>query len=91
MIEEKIGLRKAIIEHLKTRKKYNELKNDYDGAIDLIVERTSERDACERDFRKCKAKFDKRVDLLLDENIELKRKLKELRSKMREMKNETNK
>lgn len=88
MDDNKISLRKAIIEHLKTKKKYNNLMINYEEALRLIEERTAERNAIECDYRKCKAKFDKRVDMLLEENVELKRKLKEERIKLKELKNE---
>lgn len=90
MNEEKISLRKAIIEHLKTKAKYNKLHINYLEALRLIEERTAERNAIERDYRKMEVKFDQRVNGLLDKNIELKEKIKELRLKLKEMKGENN-
>lgn len=77
-------------EHLITKGKYNELHINYLEALRLIEERTAERNAIERDYRKMEAKFDQRVDSLLDKNIELKAKIKLLKekNKKKEIQNE---
>lgn len=83
-----MSLGSAIIEHLKTKGKYNDLKINYLEALRLIEERTAERNAIERDYRKMEAKFDQRVNQLLDKNIQLKKKILEQREKIKEAKNE---
>lgn len=75
-----------LYEHLKTKKKYNTLEIKYLEALSLLEERTAERNAAERDYIKCKAKFDKRVSLLVDENVDLKKKIATQREKIKKLK-----
>lgn len=75
-----------LYEHLKTQKKYNTLEIKYLEALRLLEERTAERNAAERDYIKCKAKFDKRVKLLVDENVDLKKKIATQKEKIKELK-----
>lgn len=86
--KEKINIIKSLYEHLKTKKKYNTLKNAYDTGCKTLVERTNERDALKTANEKLKKSFKEQVDKLLDENIELQKQIKKLRRKIRNKKKE---
>lgn len=74
-------LMKNIYEHLKTRKKYNTLENDYQVIVKLYEERTNERDAQASINKTLKKKFDEEIDNLIKEKIALKEEIRKLKSK----------
>ena len=67
---------KKIYEHLTTNERYNTLKNAYDTLLKDFHDMTNERDAQKLINNKLKKHFDKELDKLLQENIELKKRKK---------------
>lgn len=83
-----MSIRKAVYEHLKTKKKYNTLKLNYDEMTRLKEERTRERDV-QIDINKImKKSFDEETKKLIEEIINLKKENKELKNKIRNKKKE---
>lgn len=76
-----MSIRKAIYEHLKTKKKYNTLEVHYEEAIRLYEERTRERDAQIEINKLQKKKFSEEIDKLFKKEIELKQEIKELKKR----------
>ena len=76
-----MSLRKAMYEHLKTKKKYNTLEIHYEESIRLYEERTRERDTQIEINKIQKKKFEEELDKLLKKNIELKEEIKELKKR----------
>ena len=79
-------LLKNIFEHLKTFKKYNTLKNAYETEVNTVVQRTNERDAIQQDNKTMKEVFNENVNKLVEENIELKSQIKELKKELKNLK-----
>lgn len=72
---------KNLYEHFKTRKKYNTLENNYNEMIRLKEERTRERDVMDDINKILKKKFDEQLNKLIEENINLKMEIKELKKR----------
>lgn len=80
---------KSIYEHLKTRKKYNDLKLNYtklQGEYDnKVIELYEEK----RTNKVLRDSFESNVNKLVEENIDLQKQIKELKRKMRDEKKST--
>ena len=83
-----MSIRKAIYEHLKTRKKYNTLEINYKEMIRLKEERTRERDIQININKIMTESFKNNVNKLVEENMKLQKELKELKRKIRNKKKE---
>lgn len=79
-------LLKNIFEHLKTFKKYRTLKNAYDTVLNDLHDMTNERDAIQQANKTMKEVFNQNVNKLVEENIELKSQIKELKKELKNLK-----
>lgn len=79
-------LLKNIFEHLKTFKKYRTLKNAYDTVLNDLHDMTNERDAIQQTNKVMKEVFNQNVNKLVEENIELKSQIKELKKEIKNSK-----
>ena len=77
------NLSKNIYEHLKTKKKYNNLQIGYEMLQEQYNNKILELDQEKKSKRLLEEKFNQELDKLLEEKIKLKEEIKELKKKIR--------
>lgn len=85
------SLRKAIFEHLKTRKKYNTLDVKYKVKCEELEDKTDECKLKDRLYTKRQETWDNTLKEQEEEIIDLKRKNTELKKEIRELKKQVKK
>ena len=83
-----MSIRKAIYEHLKTRKKYNSLQLNYDVLREEYDKKTIELKEARLINQVEQESFKNNVNKLVEENMKLQREVKKLKSKIRNKKKE---
>lgn len=77
------NLSRNIYEHLKTKKKYNNLQISYDMLQEQYNNKVIELDQEKKTKKILEDNFNQELDKLLDEKIKLKEEIKELKKKIR--------
>lgn len=77
------NLSKNIYEHLKTKKKYNNLQIGYEILQEQYNNKILELDQEKKSKRILEDKFNQELDKLLEEKIKLKEEIKELKKKLK--------
>lgn len=85
-----MSIKKAIYEHLKTRKKYNTLELKYEVKCDELDHKVLELNTEKRLKQKQQELYDKKIKELAEENLELKNKITELKKEIKELKRRDN-
>jgi chromosome segregation ATPase len=85
-----MSIKKAIYEHLKTRKKYNTLELKYEVKCDELDHKVLELNTEKRLKQKQQELYDKKIKELTEENLELKNKITELKKEIKELKRRDN-
>ena len=85
-----MSIKKAIYEHLKTRKKYNTLELKYEVKCDELDHKVLELNTEKRLKQKQQELYDKKKKELTEENLELKNKITELKKEIKELKRRDN-
>ena len=85
-----MSIKKAIYEHLKTRKKYNTLELKYEVKCDELDHKVLELNTEKRLKQKQQELYDKKIKELTEENLELKNKIIELKKEIKELKRRDN-
>lgn len=75
---------KNIYEHLKTRKKYNTLKLKYDVKCEELDHKILELNTEKRLKQKQLELYDEKIKNLIEENMELKTKVNELKKELKQ-------
>lgn len=83
-----MSIRKSIYEHLKTKKKYNSLQLNYDVLREEYDKKTIELKEARLINQVEQESFKNNVNKLVEENISLKKEIKQLKSKLRNKKKE---
>lgn len=81
-----MGIKQAIYEHLKTRRKYNTLKLKYDCKCEDYDSKTVELNTVNRIRKKEKDVWEARIVELTEENIKLKEENAQLKKEYRQLK-----
>lgn len=85
-----MSIKKAIYEHLKTKKKYNTLELKYEVKCDELDHKVLELNTEKRLKQKQQELYDKKIKELTEENLELKNKIIELKKEIKELKRRDN-
>lgn len=85
-----MSIKKAIYEHLKTKKKYNTLELKYEVKCDELDHKVLELNTEKRLKQKQQELYDKKIKELTEENLELKNKITELKKEIKELKRRDN-
>lgn len=81
-----MSIKKAIYEHLKTKKKYNTLELKYEVKCEELDHKVLELNTEKRLRQKQQELFDSKIKELTEENIKLNQKITELKKEMKELK-----
>lgn len=81
-----MSIKKAIYEHLKTKKKYNTLELKYEVKCEELDYKVLELNTEKRLRQKQQELFDSKIKELTEENIKLNQKITELKKEMKELK-----
>ncbi len=81
-----MSIKKAIYEHLKTKKKYNTLLIKYETKCEEMDHKVLELKIEKRLRQKQQELFDSKIKELTEENIKLNQKITELKKEMKELK-----
>lgn len=81
-----MSIKKALYEHLKTKKKYNTLELKYEVKCEELDHKVLELNTEKRLRQKQQELYDKKIKELTEETLELKNKITELKKEIKELK-----